>query len=72
MHLPNHYRKYPIPHYGDIIALEDFIASCNEYAFTNDDGHGFYGTDTELIRDYPVDCSNIVLTEFPNVIWFNK
>ena len=64
-----------IPDYGDHMTLIEFIQYCQVGGFTNDDGDGFYATETGMtnIPVYPSDLvSGKYLDSFSHVVWFNK
>lgn len=57
------------------MTLEDFKNCCKNHMFINDDGSGYYGTETER-SDIPADpshfCQNWNRTDFKYVYWYNK
>ena len=60
---------------GDLMPVGEFWQCCEYSMFTDNDGEGFYATDTQE-SDIPAIPSEIVdenfRTDFPNVIWYNK
>lgn len=59
-----------LPDFGDHMTLADFKACVDSGLFTDDDGTGYYATDTLMVRQ-DVDLSNIN-EYFTHVVWFNK
>lgn len=60
---------------GDMYTIEEFKDLCQKRAFIDDDGYGNYATETSKsdVQIYPSDVTeNIIRTDFPYVIWFNK
>ena len=60
---------------GDLYTLEKFISMVRSGGFIDDDGWGYYATETTKsdINIYPSDISeNIYRTDFTHIIWFNR
>lgn len=60
---------------GDLYTLENFISNVKSGAFIDDDGWGYYATETTKsdINIYPSDISeNIYRNDFTHIIWFNR
>ena len=60
---------------GDLYELEKFISMVRNGGFIDDDGWGYYATETTKsdISIYPSDISeNIYRTDFTHIIWFNR
>jgi hypothetical protein len=70
--------EYPIPDYGDLFTIQEFIEMVKSGCFVNDDGTGYYATDLAYDRDAiarPSDIyKGIVLKGYghTHVVWFNK
>lgn len=65
----------PIPSYGDLMLLEDFIEDCKCGGLIDDDGTGYYATATEMSNEEVSPCEvadGIVDRSFTHVVWFNK
>jgi hypothetical protein len=65
----------PIPDYGELIPLKDFIVSCQTGMFIDSDGIGNYATATEMsdIEACPSDITNgKIQKQWTHVCWFNK
>jgi hypothetical protein len=67
----------PLPDYGTLIPIKEFIDQCLCFAFIDYDGHGNYATETQM-SDIIVSPSDIVSSngkyheEFSHVMWFNR
>ena len=65
----------PLPDYGDLFAIKDFLRSYESGYFTDYDGHGFLAT-SEQMSDIGVSPSTMRehadRKEFTHVMWFNK
>lgn len=60
---------------GELITLEEFIASVNSGVFTDNDGLGRYATEVGVsdIYIYPSDIlDNVYRKDFSHVLWLNK
>jgi len=60
---------------GDMYTIEEFKEMCQKRALIDDDGYGNYATETSKsdVEILPSDVTeNIIRTDFPYVIWFNK
>lgn len=60
---------------GDYYTIEEFIENCKDDTFTDDEGYGYYATETGKsdIKIYPSDViDNKIRTDFSHVIWFPK
>ena len=69
------YELEPLPDYGILMSLEEFIAFCKTGFLINYDGHGRYATSDQAsnICVYPSDIvSGEYRHDFSHVIWFNK
>lgn len=68
----------PMPEYAEILTIEDFRKFCKALAFVNDDGVGYYSTETEIssIQARPSDfyyCTEPTIpSTLTHVAWFNK
>lgn len=65
----------PLPEYGDLMTIEEFVDGVEHGLFTDDDGKGFYATEDEM-TDIEVPISDvregIYGHRWTHVIWFNK
>jgi hypothetical protein len=65
----------PLPDYGDLMTLDEFIEHCNSGAFINYDGTGHYATKTKMSRLYAtpskIKAGNIDRS-WTHVMWFNR
>lgn len=60
---------------GKLIPLDDFKRECGTGYYTDEDGHGYYATESSKsdILVMPSDITeNIYRTDFPYVLWFNS
>lgn len=68
-------KTFPIPDYGDLFIMKDFIDSVKSGYITNEDGTGIYASSTG-ITDIPIRPSDILNDiashSFTHVMWFNK
>lgn len=66
----------PIPDYGELMTREQFEKHCNAGGLTNDDGSGYYASETHYyayMRARPSDFRvGRIKTEYTHVMWFNK
>lgn len=65
----------PIPKYGDLMTLQEFIECCECGGFIDYDGSGNYSTATEMSDKevVPSDITNgIIDYSYSHVVWFNK
>lgn len=67
----------PIPDYGDLFTLDEFMQACKEGCFVDYDGAGNYATSTQMtdIEIRPSDvtkCTRPIYKEYTHVVWFNK
>ena len=65
----------PLPDYGDLMTIEEFINACKTGMFIDYDGSGRYATATEIttIDVYPSDVMKDKLDKrWTHVMWFNK
>jgi len=64
-----------IPDYGDLMTVEQFEDGVRSTCFTDDDGHGFYASETRM-SDTPCTPSDVrrlgINKSFTHVVWFNK
>ncbi|MFA5207542.1 MAG: hypothetical protein WC428_02680 [Candidatus Paceibacterota bacterium] len=69
------YELSPIPSYGDVMTLDEFIEACKEGWFIDSDGSGYYGKDGQE-TNIPICPSDMkhraIRREFDSVIWYNK
>ncbi len=65
----------PIPNYGCVMTISEFVESVRNGSFTNDDGSGNYSNGMEM-SDEHVDCKAIYkgrpIPGWAYVVWFNK
>jgi hypothetical protein len=69
------YELGPLPEYGTLMSLEEFIAYSKTGFLINYDGHGRYATSDQAsnICVYPSDIvSGEYRHDFSHVIWFNR
>jgi hypothetical protein len=69
------YKLEPVPDYGDVMSLIDFIDCVKEGGFIDYDGYGRYIINNYMtdIEIYPTDVKNNYLRkEFDTIIWFNR
>ena len=69
------YTLEPIPDYGVVMPLEEFIEYCKDGSFIDYDGHGSYVKDGQRtdITIYPSDVKHgVIRKEFDKIIWFNR
>lgn len=70
------YKESPVPDYGDVMTIKEFIAACEANFLTDYDGSGSFCTSKDIMTD--VNCHpSLVLgqsipSEFTHVVWFNK
>lgn len=66
----------PLPTYGDLMTLTDFMDDVKAGYFIDYDGHGNYATETEMSnkRIYPSDVKkgDVETERFTHVVWFNR
>jgi len=65
----------PIPEYGDLIEIEEFIDMCEDGGFIDYDGWGNYSNGSEMsdISVCPSDITSGNLQEgWTHVVWFNR
>lgn len=69
--------KRPIPTYGDLMTIGDWIDAVHQGYFIDYDGVGSY-SDGEFVYDnvrrvYPSDViKNRILTKFSHIVWYNR
>lgn len=70
----------PLPSYGQHMTIEDFIERCRQGDINDDDGHGNWATETEMMANrsiYPetVSYDGTLNPNFrrraTHVVWFN-
>jgi len=69
------YTLTPLSGVGDLFTLRDFVNDCLDDCISNDDGFGYYATETEVtnIPAIPSDIlDEIVDTRWTHVEWYNK
>lgn len=65
----------PLPNYGDVMSLKEFIECVKGGGFIDYDGYGHYVKDNQMtdIEIYPSDVkSKNIRNEFDTIIWFNR
>jgi len=65
----------PIPSYGDLFTLDDFIGMCKDGTLINSDGTGYYATEQGMsdVAVYPSSVmQNDISKKWTHVVWFNK
>lgn len=66
----------PIPDYGDLFTLKEFIDQCLYGCFTDDDGSGYYSDGEIYFAGEPANPSDLVAGHIrkdrSHVMWFNK
>ena len=65
----------PIPDYGDHMTRQEFEEACKGGCFIDDDGHGYYTTQTEMSdhKLYPSDLrEGWKYPDMTHMVWFNK
>lgn len=66
----------PIPDYGDLMTVEDFIQSVASGFFIDDDGFGYWANSTHILSKDPVYPSEVGFLDCPtgttHVVWFNR
>jgi len=73
----NHNHPYvnDLPDYGDLFTLSEFIDSCKNTLFTNDDGHGYLVKNKKMqaVEFYPSQAlASTFESDATHVMWFNK
>lgn len=69
------YTLEPLPKYGNVMSLEEFIECCKSGGFIDYDGYGSYVKDGQRtnITVYPSDVKHgAIRTEFDKIVWFNR
>lgn len=72
------YSWKPIPEYGDLFTLEEFLELCESYCFVDYDGFGNYSDGENMVigLDMMMLPSEFLAigrdTVFTHVVWFNK
>ena len=65
----------PIPNYGDLMTLEDWVSAVKSGGFIDYDGDGCYATEKEISNKYvkPSDVrKGKVDKSWTHVVWFNR
>ena len=65
----------PIPDYGDLMTLEDWVSAVKSGGFIDYDGDGRYATEKEISNKYvkPSDVrKGKVDKSWTHVVWFNR
>lgn len=65
----------PIPDYADLMTIREFAERVADDLFTNNDGTGYYATETQVsaLRAVPSNFrEGRIDPEFTHVVWFNK
>jgi hypothetical protein len=69
-------RPVPMPDYGDLYTLGEFLAMVEDGALIDYDGSGYYADGESYRRDRQAVPSEMkkgkVMREFTHVAWFNK
>jgi len=71
------YEKYywePLPTYGDLFTVREFMCSVESGLFIDNDGIGYYATDTQMsdLEAIPSQFNPDIDPIFTHVMWFNK
>lgn len=65
----------PIPNYGDVMTIEEFVSACRNHSFIDYDGHGKYAT-KYWVSNKTVSPSQLANGEPPpgytHVVWYNR
>lgn len=65
----------PIPNYGELITLKEFIRYAKNFCLIDSDGHGYYANGGEM-SDELVQPSDMMIgkinRKWSHVVWFNK
>ena len=74
--------RYPIPNYGDLFTIHEFVDMVNNGVISNDDGTGYYANASSYFRNLIAKPSDIAkgvirigdghLNPLTHVLWFNK
>lgn len=73
--IPPDYDLKPLPAYGDLMTLSDFVEECNFNNLLDCDGSGRYAFKDQISNReaVPSDVVNgIIDLRFTHVMWFNK
>jgi hypothetical protein len=66
----------PIPEYGDLMTVGDFLASCQCGLFIDYDGQRCLATETEMssVTVYPSNIEDMLVEhpQYTHVVWFNR
>lgn len=65
----------PIPDYCEHMTIEDFVQCCKDGLFVNNDGSGYYATQTEMSDEQALPSilrHGIYNPDYTHVCWFNK
>lgn len=63
----------PIPDYGDLMTLKDFVECVESGGFINYDGHGYYSDGQWMFEKViPSDIKGKKPKNYSHVVWFNK
>jgi hypothetical protein len=65
----------PIPDYGDVFTLDEFVRSCKSHSIIDYDGSGEYAIDGKMTGVAAVPSCIVageVETQFTHVVWFSK
>jgi hypothetical protein len=62
----------PLPPWGDLMTLDEFIMACKNGSFVDYDGVGRYSNGKEASVDIYVYPSDVKDRHWTHVVWFNK
>lgn len=66
---------YPLPDYGDLIELSEFVANCNDGLFSDYDGTGYYAIPGFHSKKYAIPSqitAGVIDSNWTHVAWFNR
>ena len=58
--------------HGTHMSMQDFIACCETGGFIDDDGYGYYATETEMTNIVVLPSTVNKDTTYSHVVWFNR
>ena len=61
----------PIPSFGTLIPVEEFIEMVECGLITDEDGFGRYATSNTFVENVYLDIESVD-TSFTHILWFNK
>ena len=65
----------PIPDYGDLMSIDEFVSCCESGCMMDYDGTGYYATSDQMTRVqvFPSEVSEGKIDErWSHVVWFNR